>query len=253
MSPRLAYAVDAAYRAGKSTLAHFQAGVEVEKKADASPVTVADKNAERLIRTLIEIRYPKDAILGEEEGGDTDALDRWVVDPIDGTKSFISGVPLYATLVAYEQDGLPLLGVCYFPGLDEMLYAERDQGAFLNGRRIQVSQRTEVLGGLLACGGPKSMIQYGRWDGFAALSESAMATRTWSDAYGHALVASGRIDGMIDPIVNRWDVSAVSVIVEEAGGKFTDFKGRNPFDKGNDHLEAISSNGLIHQEILKAF
>jgi len=253
MSPRLAFAVDAAYRAGKSTLAHFQVGTKVETKADASPVTVADKNAERLIRTLIEAQFPGDAILGEEEGGDTDALNRWVVDPIDGTKSFISGVPLYATLVAYEQDGQPLLGACYFPALDEMLYAERGQGAFLNGRQIRVSTRAEVKGGLLASGGPKSMIHYGRWDGFAALSEKAMTTRTWSDAYGHALVAAGRIDAMIDPIVNRWDVSAVSVIVQEAGGLFTDFKGRNPFDKGNDNLEAVSSNGLMHEEILRAF
>jgi len=253
MSPRLAFAVDAAYRAGRSTLAHFQAGVAVEKKADASPVTVADKNAERLIRTLIEAQFPGDAILGEEEGGDTDALDRWVVDPIDGTKSFISGVPLYATLVAYEQDGLPLVGACYFPALDEMFYAERGQGAFLNGRQINVSQTNAVKGGIFSCGGLKSMVNYGRWEGFTAISEEAMATRTWCDAYGHALVACGRIDGMIDPIVNRWDISAVSVIVEEAGGRFTNFKGRNPFEKGNDNLEAVSSNGLVHEEILRAF
>lgn len=253
MSPRLAFAIEAAYRGGRSTLAHFRSGAEVERKSDDTPVTVADRVAERLIRSLIESAFPNDAILGEEEGGDTDARDRWVIDPIDGTKSFVSGVPLYSTLLAYEQDGVPILGVCYFPALDEMLYAEVGGGAFCNGRPCRVSTKSNLKDSVLACGGPRSMMQHGRWDGFAKLSDAALATRTWGDAYGHALVATGRVEAMVDPIVNRWDLSAVSVIVREAGGTFTDFRNGDPFAKGNEGLEAISSNGVLHEEILAAF
>lgn len=252
MSPRLRFAIDAAYRAGRATLAHFQTGATFETKSDDSPVTVADREAERLIRENLDKGYPGEPILGEEQGGSS-APDRWIIDPIDGTKSFVAGVPLFATLLSYEQDGLPIVGVCYFPALDEMLVAERGAGATLNGRPIRVSERSQPKGSILACGGPKSMIGYGRWDGFAKLSERALATRTWSDAYGHALVASGRVDAMFDPVVSRWDLSAVRLIVQEAGGRFTDFQGGDPFQKGDFELEAVSSNGRMHEELLEAF
>ena len=245
MSPRMAFALDAAYKGGKSTLAWFQAGADVITKSDATPVTVADRNAERLIRELIEKQYPGDAILGEEEGGDTGAQDRWVIDPIDGTKSFISGVPLYATLLSYEVGGEPEIAVCYLPALDEMFYAEKGKGAFLNGRPIHVSTKESIQGGILCCGG--SMFSDGNWQKVQPLMKQAMGTRTWCDAYGHTLVACGRVEAMLDPIVNYWDISSVSLITREAGGRFTDFA-------GNENLtnQGISSNGLIHEEILRA-
>lgn len=243
MSPRLSFAVDAAYRGGKSTLGLFQTGAEVITKSDASPVTLADRQAESLIRKLISEQYPGEAILGEEEGGDTEALDRWVIDPIDGTKSFISGVPLFATLLSYEVDGEPSVGVCYFPALDEMLYAEKGLGAFLNGRPIHVSERETVQGSMLCCGG--SMFKTGHWQKISNVVGRALGTRTWCDAYGHALVASGRVEAMIDPIVNHWDISAVSLIVREAGGRFTDFSGREKLTS-----EGLSSNGRIHDELV---
>lgn len=248
MSPRLAFAIDAAYRAGRSTLAHFQTGAAVELKSDATPVTVADRGAERLIREAIEAKYPTDAILGEEEGETRRSDDRWVIDPIDGTKSFVSGVPLYATLLAYEQAGVPIVGVCYFPALDELLYAEAGGGAFLNGRPIHTRTTPSEHGAILCCGGIARLQQQGRLQTLLDLAEKALALRTWCDAYGHALVASGRVDAMIDPVLSRWDISAVDVIVREAGGKFTDFAG-NP----NPHTEAISSNGAIHSRLLEAF
>jgi histidinol phosphatase-like enzyme (inositol monophosphatase family) len=245
MSPRLSFAVDAAYKGGRSTLGLFQAGVEVMTKQDATPVTQADREAERLIRSLIAAQYPHDAILGEEEGGDTGALDRWVIDPIDGTKSFISGVPLYSTLLSYESGGETEVAVCYFPALGDMFYAEKGGGAFLNGRPIQVSQRESVQGGILCCGG--SMFKDGNWQKIARIMNRALATRTWCDAYGHTLVACGRVDAMLDPVVSHWDISSVSLIVREAGGRFTDFK-------GNDALatEGLSTNGRLHGEILAA-
>lgn len=253
MNDRLQFAVDAVFKAGKSTLSHFQTGIGFELKSDASPVTRADTQAEEILRVEIAHHFPGEEILGEEQGQDGNSLTRWIIDPIDGTKSFVAGVPLYATLLSYEVEGSPILGVCYFPALDEMVYASLGEGTFWNGRRTQVTQTTQIKGSLISSGGPNSMVKYGRMDGFLQKSTEALATRTWSDAYGHALVATGRIDAMIDPVVSRWDLSAMKVIVEEAGGKFTDFRGGHPFEKGDFELEAISSNGRIHEEILKVY
>lgn len=253
MNPRLQFAIDAVRRAGDSTLEHFRNRVTYDLKGDQSPVTVADQEAEQILREAISAAYQGESILGEEQGLTGSGSSRWIIDPIDGTKSFIAGVPLFATLLAYEEAGVPVLGVCYFPALNEMVFAARGEGAFFNGVRCAVSARGSVSGSILACGGPLSMIRYGRWEGFAALSSKALTSRTWSDAYGHALVATGRVDAMIDPVVSRWDLSAIRVIVEEAGGLFTDFSGGDPFVRGDFGLEAISTNGLIHSEVLEAF
>jgi histidinol phosphatase-like enzyme (inositol monophosphatase family) len=252
MSPRLAFAVEAAFCAGRSTLAHFQTGVAVESKSDETPVTVADRQAEQLIRQRIAEVYPGEFILGEEQGGD-DVPDRWIIDPIDGTKSFICGVPLYSTLLSFERDGQPEVAVCYFPVLDEIYCAERGQGAFVNGRIARVSSRTTIEGSVLCCGGHRHMAETGRIGPFLKLAERALATRTWSDAYGHALVASGRVEAMIDPIVSRWDVSAMNLIVTEAGGKSTRIDGEpGLIPVGNDY-QALSTNGHLHDLLIEAF
>jgi histidinol-phosphatase len=254
MSPRLAFAVDVATKAGRSTLAHFQTGTQVEFKGDDSPVTIADRNAERLIRKEIARSYARDSILGEEEGAHGNHPNRWVIDPIDGTKSFICGVPIYATLLAYEEAGEPVIGVCYFPALDEILFAEKGEGAFWNGRPAHVSTKETVQGSVLCCGGHRLMADRGRLDPLLELGKRALATRTWSDAYGHALVATGRVEAMIDPSVSRWDISAMKVIVEEAGGRVTDFEGGDALAvQAHGYLEAVSSNGLIHGELMGAF
>lgn len=248
MSPRLQFAIETAIRAGKSTLAHFQVATDVDIKADSSPITVADRNAERIIREYIASEFPNDGILGEEEGESGEQENRWVVDPIDGTKSFISGVPLYATLLAFEREGVAEVGVCYFPAINELLYAEKGHGAFWNGRPCRVSDKKSLAGAVMASGSTNSMAKYGRMAGFQKLEKTVLASRTWGDAYGHALVATGRVEAMIDPIVAHWDISAMSVIIREAGGVFTDFQGRHTLA-----LEAISSNGLVHHELLEAF
>jgi histidinol phosphatase-like enzyme (inositol monophosphatase family) len=252
MSPRLAFALDAVTRAGRLTLAHFQTGVAFDTKADQSPVTVADHAAERLLREAIGQAFPGEHVLGEEEGGDPTIPDRWVIDPIDGTKSFVSGVPLYGTLLAYEENFVPVLGAIYFPALNDLHFAERGSGAFWNGRPSRVSSLTRLEGAVVCCGGHKSMAAHGRDRAFLKIAERTMATRTWGDAYGHMLVATGRVEAMIDPVVSRWDLSAVQVIVEESGGRFTDFSG-GPALTGTSGLEAISSNGKVHEELLRAF
>lgn len=248
MSPRLAFALDAAHRASRATLAWFQTWAEVERKADDSPVTIADREAERLIRASISQAYPDDGVLGEEAGESGPQDHRWVIDPIDGTKSFISGVPLYATLLAYETAGEPVLGVCVFPALGECVYAEAGAGAYLNGRPCHVSRVARLEDAVIACGSHGSMAKYGRAESLARLAERALAVRTWGDAYGHALVATGRAAAMIDPIVARWDVAAMRVIVREAGGTFTDFAGTDGV-----FAEAVSCTPTLVEEVLGAF
>ena len=247
MSPRLEFALDAAHRAGRLTLSYFQTGTAVELKADGSPVTEADKSAERMIRDLIGEAFPREPILGEEEGGSSKG-NGWVVDPIDGTKSFVCGVPLYSTLISYEEQGETVVGVCHFPALNETVYAEKGQGSFWNGRICRVSQVSRLEDAFLSSGSQFSMHSACRSAGFDTLVQTARATRTWTDAYGHALVATGRVEAMIDPIVATWDISAMRLIVREAGGKFTDFQGG-----ASPQTEAIASNGLIHDRLLEAF
>ncbi|MCC7436025.1 MAG: hypothetical protein IT363_15180 [Methanoregulaceae archaeon] len=247
MSPRLAFALDAAVEAGRLTLAWFQGASGFELKEDASPVTAADRAAERRLRDRIESAYPHEPILGEEEGGIA-ARNQWVIDPIDGTKSFVCGVPLYAVLLSYEDSEGPLVGVSYFPALDWLVYAERGQGAFANGRVIRVAPQSDLNEVVVCAGGHRSMEKHGRQSGFQQIAREVMATRTWGDAYGHCMVAAGRAHAMIDPVVSKWDLSAVNLIVEEAGGQFTDFAGgRLP------QSEAISSNGVLHDWLLEQF
>jgi len=248
MDPRLAFALDVAYRAGRSTLSHFSTGVKVQIKEDHTPVTIADQQAEQLIRKAIQTKYPQDSILGEEGGESGKGTSRWVIDPIDGTKSFISGVPLYATLLSFEVNKEVRIGICYLPALDEMIYAVKGGGAFSNGRLIHVSNKKSLDLASISCGGHVTMMAKNRMTPFLELSKKVLLTRTWGDAYGHVLVATGRIDGMIDPSLHRWDISAMSLIVKEAGGKVTNFAGKEGiFD------EAISSNGLIHEQLIEAY
>lgn len=248
MNDRQAFAIETARAAGKATMEWYQRDIPIERKADDSPVTIADRTAERMIREAIEKSYPGEAILGEEEGSTGESLSRWVVDPIDGTKSFVCGVPLFATLLSYELEGSPVVGVAYFPALDDIVYASRGDGAFWNGTPCHVSTTSDLSRSALTTGSLASMVEYRRLEGLLQLMEKGPVMRTWGDAYGHMLVATGRVEAMIDPIVAPWDISAVALIVEEAGGRFTDFQGCPGL-----HREAISANPLIHPQILEAF
>lgn len=243
----LEFALDATWQAGHVTLRYYQTPVNIETKTDNSPVTVADKESEQLLRNLIANRWPTHGIIGEEFGS-SEADYTWIIDPIDGTKSFVCGVPLYATLLSYEQEGAPVVGVAYFPALDLMVHAEIGTGAYANGRPIHVSTQTDLKRSVFCVGSHRSLEQYGRADGFQKLARASMATRTWCDAYGHCLVAMGRVEGMIDPIVSPWDLSAVGLIVEEAGGRFTDFSA-----KPRPQSEAVSTNGVLHDFVLEQF
>jgi myo-inositol-1(or 4)-monophosphatase len=247
MSPRLAFAVEAAYLAGRSTLSHFRTGVSVDLKADSSPVTRADKEAEAILRRLIRDAYPEDGIFGEEEGRSGDQDRRWVIDPIDGTKSFIAGVPTYTTLLSYEVDGEPEIGVIYAPALDEMCCAEAGGGAFWNGRPARASAHAGLAGTIICTGGHTSLVRRGLSDALARIGEDALSVRGWGDAYGHMLVATGRVHAMVDPVVERYDISAPAVVVREAGGVCTTVSGGH--ELGSD---AVSACAGVHASLIEA-
>jgi histidinol-phosphatase len=245
LSELLEFATDAAWKAGRATLAHFQTGVAVDIKADDSPVTVADRTAERLLRDLIAARYPEHAVLGEEFGGASEHSEyRWVVDPIDGTKSFIRGVPLYGVLVALELSGVPRVGVAHFPALNETLAAAEGLGCWWNGRRARASSTATLA--TAAVGYSDSRMLYDRMgDKWPALQHATHVQRGWGDCYGHCLVATGRLDVMLDPVMNPWDCSALIPILQEAGGTFTDWTGDVTTRGGN----AFSTNGHLFEVV----
>jgi histidinol phosphatase-like enzyme (inositol monophosphatase family) len=242
LSFMLEFAVDAAWAAGQSTLAHFQVGVEVERKADRSPVTIADRGAERILRERIAARFPDHAILGEEYGA-AGAHDRyrWVIDPIDGTQSFIRGVPFYGVLVGLEVDGVPAVGVCHFPALGETFAAATGLGCHWNGRRIHVSSIDRLEDAGIGYSDSR-MLAERMGEGWTTLQQGVRVVRGWGDCYGHCMVASGRLDVMLDPAMNPWDCCALVPILQEAGGAFTDWTGAARVDGG----DAYSTNGRLH-------
>ena len=251
---RLAAAVELATVAGRSTLQHFQRDTfTVVRKGDNSPVTVADQQAEQLIREQLQQRFPQDAILGEEFGEQPGTSEyQWIVDPIDGTKSFIGGVPLYSTLVGIVQGKQSLAGVIYLPALDEIVFAARGLGAWHAAtgqvpRRCSVSSRS-LDDGLFVVSQVDTFDKRGAGEGFRALQAAAYVTRTWGDGYGYLLVATGRGELMVDPIANPWDLAAVQPIIEEAGGRFTSWSGQPDAFAG----DGIGSNGLVHAQALQA-
>ena len=243
----LGFAVDAARRAGALTLRWFQyRALEVSTKSDGTPVTAADLAAERLLRELIADRYPDDAVLGEEIDGTAGRSGRtWVIDPIDGTKAFTQGVPLYATLLALVDRHGPAVGVIYLPALDECVSAGRGRGTHWNGKPCQVSSREDLRGGYVCTSG----MSYWPEDALSRVRRAGARIRTWGDAYGYALVATGRAEAMIDPECAVWDVAPMSVIISEAGGRFTDTAGIDHWRSGS----ALGSNNGVHQQLLECF
>jgi myo-inositol-1(or 4)-monophosphatase len=225
MSPRLQFAVEAARKAGDATLAWFQGGHGYDPKRDGSPVTAADLAAEDVVRDEVARAYPSEPVFGEERGGPGPGERRWVVDPIDGTKSFVAGVPLYATLLSYEDAGGPSVGVCYFPALDEILWCEAGGPACFQGKPCHVAGAVPLDKAVIATAGVAGLEAKGLLAGAVGLAQEVLAMRTWCDAYGHALVATGRAHAMVDPVVNDWDVSAMRVIVPGAGGWFGELAG----------------------------
>jgi histidinol phosphatase-like enzyme (inositol monophosphatase family) len=223
---------EVAARAGAVALAHFGRGLAVERKGDGSPVTIADRAAEEAARAWIAERFPADGILGEEGGAiRPEARSQWLIDPIDGTKSFVRGVPLWATLVARVEEGEPVAGALVFPALRETLVAARGRGCLWNGARCSVSSVARLAEAAVLITDERPLRpDHALW---AALAREAALARTWGDAYGYLLVATGRAEVMADAIAAPWDLAAAQVAIEEAGGVFTDWRGRPGFAGGS--------------------
>ncbi|MGH9969693.1 MAG: histidinol-phosphatase [Pyrinomonadaceae bacterium] len=244
----LDFAVDLAREAGAITHRHFKGSFVAERKADSSFVTVADREAERFVRARIAEAFPDDSILGEEEGEKPGTSDRrWIIDPVDGTYSFVHGVPLYGVLIGLELASEPILGVVNLPALAEIVYAARGLGCFWNGERAHVSTTSMLDQALLLCTDFGVCEQYGFGQAAESLQRQVHSRRTWGDAYGYVLVATGRADIMLDPIMNVWDCAALLPILEEAGGTFTDWQGNRTINGRN----AISTNGLLFNDVMQ--
>jgi len=244
LSSLLDFAVEIARGAGDITLRYFHrlTAATTNVKADGSFVTAADAEAESYLRARITERFPHDGILGEEEAAREGTSNRrWIIDPIDGTYSFVHGVPLYAVLIGLEIDDEPALGVINLPALGEIIYAARGTGCFWNGERARVSSTASLDKALLLSTDFGTCAAHGFGAAADELQSRVKARRTWGDAYGHALVATGRADVMLDPVMNVWDCAALLPIIEEAGGTFTDWRGARTIHGGN----AISTNGAL--------
>jgi histidinol-phosphatase len=242
----LDFAIDAAWQAGQSTLAHFQTYVAVEWKSDNSPVTVADRGSEQLLRRLIETRFPGHAIVGEEFGeASTDSDHRWILDPIDGTRSFIRGVPLYGTLMGLEIAGEMVVGVVHFPGLGETVAAARGEGCRWNGRPAHVSPVSRLDQALMTYTDCADLMGHRDSDVWTRLKAATHTQRGWGDCYGHCLVATGRAEVMVDQALYPWDGAPLVPILQEAGGTFTDWKGHTTIYGGN----AFSTNGVLFEAV----
>ena len=249
LRPYLDFAVETAHEAGRLTLGYFQAGIRPEWKADDTPVTAADRGAEEVIRARIRAAYPGHTVVGEEYGTDEGSRGshRWIVDPIDGTRAFVRGVPLYGVLVGLEIEGVCEVGVAYFPALDEMLCAATGLGCYLNGRRARVSETPVLADGIASFTDAASFEEYGRAEAWRRVQKAAGGVRGWSDAYGHALVATGRADLMLDPVINPWDCAPFPPILREAGGYFGDWSGDVTIYAG----EGISTTRTLLPEVLR--
>jgi histidinol phosphatase-like enzyme (inositol monophosphatase family) len=241
------FAVGLARHAGEITNRYFKGSFVAERKADNSFVTAADREAENYLRTEIEKAFPADAILGEEEGEKPGRSNRrWILDPIDGTYSFVHGVPLYGVLIGLEIDRQAVLGVVNLPALGEVVCAARGLGCFWNDAPARVSTTESLSDALLLSTDFGSCERYGFGRAAEILQRQVNARRTWGDVYGHVLVATGRADIMLDPIMNVWDCAPLLPIVEEAGGTFTDWRGQRTIHGGN----AISTNGKLFEPVM---
>lgn len=243
----LEFALDAAWQAGRITLGHFQSGITAERKADNSPVTVADREAEQKLREMITQYWPAHGIIGEEYGRSASNSEyTWVIDPIDGTKSFVSGVPLYSTLLALLDGKRPLIGIIHLPALNETIHAVREEGCYWNGRRAHVSDVDKLEDAVLLTSELNNFAAPEKAAAWQRLIDATYVQRTWGDAYGYALVATGRAEIMTDPGMAIWDTAPLQVILEEAGGSFTDWKGTPTIHAG----ESIATNGKLFAQIM---
>jgi len=245
----LDFAIQLAHEAGDHTLRYYGGLVDYDAKGDGSPVTIADREAEELIRKRVAERHPDHGVLGEEYGETLPgARVRWILDPIDATRSFMRGVPLYGVLIGIEVAGEAVVGVTHFPPLHETVAAGKGLGCTWNGKPCRVSPVSRIEDSLVLTTDVERVLKRPEGAGYRGLQQRAAFARTWGDCYGHALVATGRAEVMVDPIMKPWDAGPFLTIVTEAGGRFTSREGEATIHGGS----GISTNGVLHDEVLAA-
>ncbi|MDW8339186.1 MAG: inositol monophosphatase family protein [Thermoleophilia bacterium] len=238
MSPDLELALRLADAADAIALPAFRARLPVETKPDLTPVTEADRAVEAEVRRVLARERPQDAVLGEEQGASGAGARRWILDPIDGTRNFTRGIPVWATLLALEEEGAVRLGVVSAPALRRRWWAERGAGAYADWEAIRVSRVARI---------EDAVLSFACDDELPPIARQAWHARGFGDFWAHVLVAEGAVDGAVETTgVEEWDLAALQVLVEEAGGRFTDFAGERRIDGGT----AISSNGRLHDALL---
>ena len=246
LDERVAPAAELARITGTVALRHYRTHLTVETKADGSPVTVADRAAETAARAWVQSRFPQDGILGEELGEERPgAARRWIIDPIDGTKSFVRGAPLWGSLVALCEGDRVLAGAAYFPAVDELVAAAPGAGCWWNGSRCRVSSVSAVADATVLTTDERFPDRPERAAGWRALARRASVSRTWGDCFGYLLVATGRAEAMCDGTLSVWDAAALQPIIEEAGGVFTDWLGTPTAFGGS----AIATNRLLAEDV----
>jgi len=242
LDERVAPAAELARITGMVALRHYRTNLTVETKADGSPVTIADRAAETAARAWVESRFPQDGVLGEELGEERPgAARRWVIDPIDGTKSFVRGTPLWGSLVALCEGDRVLAGAAYFPAVDELLAAAPGAGCWWNGSRCRVSSVSTLADATVLTTDERFPDRPERAAGWRSLAAAASISRTWGDCFGYLLVATGRAEVMCDGTLSVWDAAALQPIIEEAGGVFTDWLGVPTVFGGS----AVATNRLL--------
>ena len=246
LDERVAPAAELARITGTVALRHYRTNLTVETKADGSPVTVADRAAETAARAWVQSRFPQDGVLGEELGEERPgAARRWIIDPIDGTKSFVRGAPLWGSLVALCEGERVLAGAAYFPAVDELVAAAPGAGCWWNGSRCQVSSVGRLADATVLTTDERFSERPERATEWRALARAASVSRTWGDCFGYLLVATGRAEAMCDGTMSVWDAAALQPIIEEAGGVFTDWLGVHTAFGGS----AVATNRLLADEV----
>ena len=249
-SPYLTAALEAAEAASEVIRRLYRRNIEITVKADKSPVTEADVEAERAIRRLLEARFPDHGFFGEETGSRGMGADYvWLVDPIDGTKSFVREYPMFSTQIALLCEGELVLGVSSAPAYGELVWAERGKGAWLGGERLAVSDVASIAGATLSSGNLRSLARSPAWSRYGTLVGSVNRIRGYGDFLHYHLLAGGKIDAVVESDVNILDIAALVVVVEEAGGRFTDLSGRSV---GFDTTTVLATNGPLHGLVLEA-
>ncbi len=244
--PALAAAIEAAKAAGEIAMTYYRGGFEVTIKPDATPVTQADREAEQAITAILRRTFPDYGFLGEEFGEQGPKDTRWIIDPIDGTKNFVRHIPIWAVLIALEEKGEVTTGVVFNPVIGELFWARKGEGAFANGERIRVSSCDRMKDATVLHADLHYLRATPHWAGFLRLMDAGSRTRGFGDYYGYGLVAHGSAEIYLEVDLKPWDAAPMKILIEEAGGRLTDFHGRPNIYDGT----VLATNGRLHAEAL---